>query len=317
MFYSRYTGLALTFCLRNAKRIRSAYKIRMTNMKVIFNCKYYDFHKDYCKDIYEEVIRRDGEAIISTDEAYFDDADFTIQPDEACKRQGGLGIWINHAFPFVPQNQFYLDESFRSDLQKNSDYIFTFSEEWARDHEKYDLPVRVVGMPKLDALFNSKKDGTVILYAPTFNNDLTSMGRFSLEALLKYGEVIVRGHPAFYKNEISLREALSRATIVISDYSSVGLEAITLNIPAILFESPHWQGRRSNHVSNKAMEAAVCVHDQEGLEKAVETYLSDEEFLLAERSHFSKVLCEHQGSAAKRFVDALEELHEQAVTPVG
>ena len=102
-------------------------------MKVIFNCKYYDFHKDYCINIHNELLKRGYESIISTNEEYYEDADFTIQPDEACKRQGGLGIWINHAFPIIPNNIFYLEEDFIRDITNHSDYIFTF------DHILYIL----------------------------------------------------------------------------------------------------------------------------------------------------------------------------------
>lgn len=177
-------------------------------MKVIFNCKYYDFHKDYCLNIHNELLKRGYESIISTDEKYYEDADFTIQPDEACKRQGGLGIWINHAFPFIPHNIFYLEHDFIRDLTSHSDYIFTFSDKWKEWHSHYNLPIKVVGMPKLDNLFNIKKEKTVILYAPTWNKDLTSLNKVNIERLKKYGEVIFRGHPAFHNNKYTLDEAL-------------------------------------------------------------------------------------------------------------
>ena len=149
-------------------------------MKVIFNCKYYDFHKDYCVNIHNELLKRGHEAIISSNEEYYSDADFTIQPDEACKRQGGLGIWINHAFPFIPHNKFYLEEDFIRDLTNHSDYIFTFSKAWEDWHSHYNLPIEVVGMPKLDNLFKVKKENTVILYAPTWNKDLTSLDKVNI-----------------------------------------------------------------------------------------------------------------------------------------
>ena len=42
-------------------------------MKVIFNCKYYDFHKDYCINIHNELLKRGYESIISTNEEYYED----------------------------------------------------------------------------------------------------------------------------------------------------------------------------------------------------------------------------------------------------
>jgi hypothetical protein len=279
-------------------------------MKVIFNCKHHDFHKDYCINIHDELLKRGHESVISTDEAYYADADFTIQPDEACKRQGGLGIWINHAFPFIPHNKFYLESNFINDLTNHSDYIFTFSEKWKEWHSHYNLPIEVVGMPKLDNLFNVKKENTVILYAPTWNKDLTSLDKVNIENLKQYGEVIFRGHPAFHNNEYTLDEALSKATIVISDYSSVGLESIVLNIPTIMFESDNWKGLRYDHISNDAMEAASCVTTQQELETAIEKYISTPTYLEKERKIHSKILCSYQGNSAQIFVNKLEELKQ-------
>ena len=277
-------------------------------MKVIFNCKYYDFHKDYCINIHNELKQRGYESIISTNEEYHEDADFTIQPDEACKRQGGLGIWINHAFPFIPHNKFYLESDFIRDLTNHSDYIFTFSRAWADWHTHYNLPIEVVGMPKLDKLFNVNKENVVILYAPTWNKDLTSLDKVNVERLKQYGEVIFRGHPAFHDNEYTLDEALAKATIVISDYSSVGLESIVLNIPTIMFESDNWKGIRYDHISNDAMEAAICITTQTELEEGIEKYISDPNYLQNERIKYSSLLCEYQGNSAEIFVNKLEAL---------
>ena len=277
-------------------------------MKVIFNCKYYDFHKDYCMNIHNELLKRGHESIISINEEYYTDADFTIQPDEACKRQGGLGVWINHAFPFIPHNKFYLEEDFIKDITNHSDYIFTFSEAWAEWHKHYNLPIEVVGMPKLDNLFNVEKENTVILYAPTWNKDLTSLDKVNIENLKQYGEVIFRGHPAFHHNKYTLDEALERSTIVISDYSSVGLESITLNTPTIMFESDKWKGKRYEHISNDAMDAAICVTTQQELELAIQKYINNPKYLQKEREKYSKILCEYQGVSSKKFVDTLETI---------
>ena len=280
-------------------------------MKVIFNCKHYDFHKDYCINIHNELLKRGYESIISTDESYYHDADFTIQPDEACKRQGGLGIWINHAFPFIPHNKFYLEEDFVRDITHHSDYIFTFSKAWAEWHSHYNLPIEVVGMPKLDNLFNNKKENTVILYAPTWNKDLTSLDKVNIGKLKQYGQVIFRGHPAFHNNEYTLDEALSKATIVISDYSSVGLESIVLGIPTIMFESDKWKGKRYEHISNDAMDAAICVTTQEELEKAIQKYIDNPTYLQKEREKHSKILCEYPRISSEKFVDTLEKLKNE------
>ena len=88
-------------------------------MKVIHNCSIYEFHKEYCFNIHNELLKRGHTSIIEDRDLYHGDADFTIQPDENSKNLGGKGVWINHALPVVPQNKFYLEESFLNDLNKN------------------------------------------------------------------------------------------------------------------------------------------------------------------------------------------------------
>jgi hypothetical protein len=175
-------------------------------------------------------------AILEEDRnAFHTDADFTIQPDEACLRMGGIGIWINHAFPFIPQNEFYLSEEFIGELNRNSDYIFTFSDEWVENQKHYGLPIFNVGMPKLDNFNKIQNVEFNILYVPTWNEELTSYRVIDRNMLESKGNLIYRGHPAFNSSEISLMESLSIADVVITDYSSVGLESIALNIPTIFY----------------------------------------------------------------------------------
>ena len=201
-----------------------------------------------------------------------------------------------------------IKEDFIRDITNHSDYIFTFSEAWAEWHKHYNLPIKVVGMPKLDNLFNVKKENTVILYAPTWNKDLTSLDKVNIERLKQYGEVIFRGHPAFHNNEYTLDEALAKATIVISDYSSVGLESIVLNIPTVIFESDMWKGKRYEHISNDAMDATICVTTQEELESAVQKYIDYPNYLQEFRKKYSKILCEYKGNSSEVFVNELEKL---------
>lgn len=275
-------------------------------MKVIHNCKYYPFHIDFCINIHNELLKRGHESIISDDERYYNDADFTIQPDQACKRQGGLGIFINHCFPFCPQKKFLLEDDVVNNINNNSDYIFAPSENYKEWYEVYGLPVKVVGMPKLDNLFNIKKDKTTIFYAPTHNENLTSLQNVKIEELKKYGDVIFRGHPAFYNNEYTIFESFERATIVISDYSSITLDSITLNIPTILFENNEFGGKRYDHISNDALDATISVNTQQELMKTIEKYILEPKYLEEERLKHGKILCENQGNASKILVDTLE-----------
>ena len=83
-------------------------------------CAVFPFHREYCDNIAAEVTSRGGEAIFvegGMNECHYD-ADFCIQPDESCERIGArMGVWINHAMPVVPQNQFYFEAEFKSNLK--------------------------------------------------------------------------------------------------------------------------------------------------------------------------------------------------------
>lgn len=277
-------------------------------IKVIFNCSIFEFHKDYCYNISKELIKRGHISIIeSNKDAFYPDADFTIQPDEACLRMGGRGIWINHAFPFIPQNEFYLSTGFVNELNRNSDYIFTFSEEWVKNQKHYGLPIFNVGMPKLDGFNKTKTKGFNILYAPTWNEELTSDRVIDKNMLVSKGNLICRGHPAFNKSEIPLMEALAISDIIITDYSSVGLESIVLNIPTIFYINERY-GSNGDHISNKAMEAGICVRNNDELEKAIETYRNNPSFLSIKRDEYSKILSSNQGKSSISFVDTLEKI---------
>jgi CDP-glycerol glycerophosphotransferase (TagB/SpsB family) len=215
----------------------------------------------------------------------------------------------------VPQNAFYAGRKFKRELKKNSDFVFVPSLSWVAWADRFSLPVYVVGMPKLDSLFSAAKAEATILYAPTWNPDLTSEGVVDVGRLAQYGRVIDRRHPSVETRAVmNSTEALRRATIVISDYSSVGLEAITLNIPTILVENEIWGRTQSEHISQQARAAALRVYSQAEIERAIEVYLTDPSYLSDERMKYSRLLCDYQGESAARAVDVLEEILRDEVS---
>ena len=75
-----------------------------------------------------------------------------------------------------------------------------------------------------------------------------------------------------------------------------------------MFESDKWKGKRYEHISNNAMDAAACVTTQEELEKAIQKYINNPTYLQKERETYSRILCEYQGNSSKVFIDKLEKL---------
>lgn len=286
-------------------------------MRVVFNCTVHPFHREYCENIAEEVSNRGGDVIFAEgprNQGNYE-ADFCVQPDQICRRLGAkVGVWINHALPVLPQNQFYLEDGFKLSLRKNSDYIFTFSAEWEKWHGRYGLPTYSVGIPKLDKCFN-RIDGGSILYAPThrLKPGVYSKDCVDLDRLRKYGNIIHRGHPVFSPGQETSADSLKRASIVISDYSSMGLEAIALNIPTILVGNEKWKDVKTGHISERADAATTRVYGQEELEEAVELYLDKPGHLEEERLKYSRLLCEYQGWASQKFVDTLELLLNESL----
>ena len=281
-------------------------------MKVIFNCGSYSFHRDYYENIAKELAKR-GHKFEFLKEGFIEDADFTITADEAQISMGGKVVWIGHSFDAkgaMWNNPYYL-----SHLQENSDYAFVYSEEYKRTLEKYyTKPIYVSGMAKLDGLFNVPKNQFYILYAPTFNKELSADNVLhdDIYELSKFGEVLVRKHPAFTDNKLTLEECLRKASVVISDYSSAGMEAIVLNIPTILVRNPEKSSYKTfpddHYVCNRARKATVEISNIYELTEAVRRYKNNAHYLEKERSFYGKELCEYQDVSAKRTVDLLEEL---------
>lgn len=275
-------------------------------MEVVFNCFFYDFHKDYCYNIADELKKRGHRAIISSKHKNYPNADFTIQPDEIYTRTGAkTGIWIGHG---MDAKDIYFRKDLQEKIKQNADYLFVYSEAYKKHFKGLGIPTYVVGMPRLDKLFNIKKKETLILHAPTHDSHLKS--KINKKELEKYGKVISIPHPSEINDEkIKSIELLKKATIVISDYSSVGLEAIALNIPTILIENKRIKLKK-DYLPNQARNAAVRINDrfERKLKEAIETYLEDPKYLEEERLAYSKELLEYQGCASKRFVDVLEKL---------
>lgn len=281
-------------------------------MKVVFNCSSYSFHRDYYENIAKELIRR-GHIVQFLKEGYDKDADFTITADEAQKSMGGKCVWIGHSFD--AKGAMWNDPFYLNHLQKNTDIAFVYSEEYEKILSKhYTKPIYVSGMAKLDGLFGARKTHDCILYAPTFNKELSAdnITRGHLRDLADLGEVMIRKHPAFTDNELSLYDCLKKATIVISDYSSVGMESIVLNLPTILVKSPDKNAYKTfpkeEYICNRARAATIEVDDMNGLINAVKTYIDNPYYLGQERLHYGRILSEYQNSASKRTVDLLEEL---------
>lgn len=281
-------------------------------MKIIFNCGSYSFHRDYYENIAKELAKR-GHKFEFLKEGFVEDADFTITADEAQVGMGGKVIWIGHSFD--AKGAMWNSPEYLAHLQTNSDYAFVYSEEYKIMLKKYyTKPIYVSGMAKLDGLFNIKKDQFCIFYAPTFNNELSAdkvLGN-DIAELYKDEDVIDRKHPAFTDNNLSIEECFNRASVVVSDYSSVGMESIVLEIPTILVKNPNKRSYKTfphdQYICNRARKATIEVSNIYELKEAIKKYKNNPLYLAKERQFCGDELCEYKDTASKRTVDLLEEL---------
>lgn len=313
-------------------------------MKVIFNCAYFSFHKQYCLNI-KNYLENNGHIGIITEsrdtsnltanniENYYilnhNDADFTILPDEACRVIGGKGIYINHCLiPVVPQNSFYYNKEYFEQIHNNASYLFLPShkiKEIYINEFKLNKPIKIIGFPKFDKLFNIIKQRKTIkeklllkeklniLYAPTgiHKKYVTSVNSINIDTLKEINHnIYCMYHPSTDKNNINLSDSLINADIVISDYSSVGYESILLNIPTILVDNKYWNNISYNYnlICETARNASIRVQNTIEVINAINIYLENPKYLEEERIKYSNLLSINKGNASKIFVDNLLNL---------
>ena len=296
-------------------------------MKIVCNCVYFTFHKDYMLNIKEELENRGHECIITDSQdnnmsaidienKYINnhsDADFTILPDEACRRIGGKGIYINHCIPVVPQNSFYFQQDYKNKMEQNCDYLFLSSNDVSKMYNDFniDIPSKIIGFPKLDNVYNYRKEhifnneNPKILYAPTgsWKKNIYSGHIFESD---KINNVSIMEHPNDNKSNISCLDYLQSFDIVISDYSSIYLESIILNIPTIVIDNDYWNDSES--LSESCRNACIRVKSMDDIEKAIEIYKNDPSYLEDKRLYYKNKLVTNLGNSSKIFVDELENM---------
>lgn len=301
-------------------------------MKVIFNCAFLNFHNDYFKNIIEEIKRIGGEVVVTEcreiskktaeniqNEAKekYGDYDFTIMPDEACLNIAGKGIYINHAIPVIPQNNFYFKESYTKRVNDRADYLFLSSQDVYKMYKDMGItkPVKIVGIPKLSKLYNIKR-GNNILYAPTgsWKKGVCSLPTIDIKKVKnKFNNFVVVKHPHDIKDKTPgrLEKEFKNASIVISDYSSSGLESIILNIPTILVDNKKWDDKKwddKKWICIEARNAAIRVTNTNELIDAINKYKDDPKFLEDKRLEYSNKLCLYKENSSKIFVEELQKL---------
>lgn len=192
------------------------------------------------------------------------------------------------------------------------------------------VPIVATGFIKSDKLFGPKaisrneycqkynipQKNSIILYAPTFNKELSSipiiedkiaqLANNNTTILIKLHSVTDAKYVEMYKklanfhqniifvDEIDVSPSLIAADILISDVSSVLVEFMLLNKPVIVFNNPNisqYSHYNPDDIEYQVREACYVVNNFEELYYAVKKAMIFPEEFSARRKFYSYILC--------------------------
>ncbi|WP_045211691.1 CDP-glycerol glycerophosphotransferase family protein [Desulfonatronovibrio magnus] len=201
--------------------------------------------------------------------------DVTILPDSYYPHGCGKMVHVGHG---VLSKGIYYTDSARAKQEENADMVCVPGAYHQQMLESIiSSPVMATGMPKLDNLFNGRinkkavcrlynlpESYTYILYAPTYNQELTSLD-YLLEnmdqvlmtdqtmLLIKLHSRCKPGHRLAAQKLVhkdprivfisgqNITEFLALADVMVSDVSSAMMEFAALDKPLVLFNNPAWK----------------------------------------------------------------------------
>lgn len=206
-------------------------------------------------------------------------------------------------------------------------------------------PLVVTGFIKSDRLFGPAActradfcrqyaipvDATIILYAPTFNDELSAIpclgeqivqvcepDRYLIIKLHTMTDVVLTemhrrlaaDHPRVrFVEEIDVTPAMAAADILISDVSSVLVEFMGLDRPVIAVNNPRqheYEGYRADDIEYLVRDACQQVGTIEELLPAVEAAVTQPHILSPLRRHYADELCYgRDGRSAQRVAEAV------------
>jgi hypothetical protein len=216
-------------------------------------------------------------------------------------------------------------------------------------------PIEVTGFIKSDRLFGITActretfcrqyaipaDATIILYAPTFNDELSAIpclgeqivqvcepDRYLVIKLHTMTDIrIVELHRQLasvharirFVEDVDVTPAMAAADILISDVSSVLVEFMALNRPVIAVNNPRqqeYEGYQADDIEYQVRDACLQITNIDELLCAVERVIRQPEELSLQRMRYAEALCfGRDGRAAERAAQAILRL--EAGLPTG
>jgi hypothetical protein len=207
------------------------------------------------------------------------------------------------------------------------------------------IPIKTTGFIKSDQLFGPKTvsrenfcknlsidpNKKIILFAPTYNPELSAIPCVGEEIkklatpdrvlLIKmhnltdgnwknlYSDMAAEHDNIFYLEDADYSGMLHAADLIISDVSSIYIEFILLNKPAILFDNPAKESfvhYRPEEIEYQTRNAARIVSSIQELFTAVEEELANPDSLSAIRKQYAKALdYGRDGKSSQRAAEAI------------
>lgn len=266
------------------------------------------------------------------------DVDVTFIADTIAGKVAGCGKLVNVGHGTISKG-YYFTDSVWTDRENWVD-LLCVPGQYAQGQLKKILATKVVatGMPKLDPVFgqrydreylckkfNIDRDQKIILYAPTFNIDLSSVFNFADDfhkLARKDSCVLIKLHGStlpylvsqyrktaentpgiFFIDDPNLAPYLGGADIMISDVSSAFMEFMAMDKPVILYNNPNranYHGFNPDNIEYKWRDLGVEVSSLEEARKTLNTLIEhgDDKRSPVRKTYASELFSDLSGNAS-------------------
>lgn len=271
-------------------------------------------------------------------------ADVTFVADTVGGRVRGCGLIANVGHGTISKGYYFTDSVWTE--RENWVDLLCVPGDYAADRFRSILRTRVVptGMPKLDPVFGGRYTREalcaqyqidpakrIVLYAPTFNEDLSSVysfeGRFAeiaapdREVLIKlhgstkaatvdaYRALAARTPGLTFVDDPNIAPSLGGADVMISDVSSVFMEFMALDKPVILFDHPQmrrYHGYNADDIEHAWRDLGTRTTDIDSTLAALNTIAvhGDDKSSVRQR-YAAQLFADRSGHASERVWDAV------------
>jgi len=261
------------------------------------------------------------------------------------------GKWVNVGHGVLSKGQYYTDTAIAR-REENADLVCVPGSFHQQILQKViSKPVVATGMAKLDDLYNKKlnrgvvadaldlsRDNIYILYAPTFNDELSSIpfwldqldnfiinpkikiliklhGSTKLEYKEHFRKVSSNDRRIYYIEDLDITPYLALADLMISDVSSAMMEFASLDKPLIIFNNPHrfsYKNYNPQDIEYKWRDIGIEVNNIDEAVAALYKCLKNPEFKTDCRKYYSSLLFANlnDGKACERIINSALKLLE-------